>query len=280
MFDRLQEAASDLVARTGRERHDVAVVLGSGLSPYASSLPGGVVVPYAGIPHFPVPTVHGHAGHLVSASVEGVSVLAFAGRTHLYEDRPLDDVVFAVRTAILAGCHTVLLTNASGGCGEGLEAGDLVLITDHLNLASRNPLMGPNDERLGTRFPDLSEAYSRTLRARAMEVAGQVGVPLKQGVYAWFTGPSYETPAEVEMARRLGADLVGMSTVPEVIAARHMGARVLAISLCTNLAAGISPTPLSHAEVKEVADRASDRFARLLDALIPRLGEEQPQPVG
>ncbi len=272
MFDRLQEAAAYIAARTRRERHDVAVVLGSGLSPYASSLPGAFTIPYVDIPHFPVPTVAGHAGHLASASFGGVDVLAFAGRTHLYEDRPIDDIVFAVRCAALAGCRTVLLTNASGGCGEGIEAGDLVMITDHLNLTGRNPLIGPNDERLGTRFPDLTGAYSRELRDLAREAAATVDVQLKEGVYAWFTGPTYETPAEVEMARRLGADLVGMSTVPEVIAARHMGAKVLAISLCTNLAAGISKTPLSHDEVKEAAERARDTFTRLLDAVIPLLG--------
>lgn len=275
MFEQLQEAAAYISARTHRDRHDVAVVLGSGLSPYAASLPGAMIIPYEDIPHFPVPTVTGHAGHLSSASFGGVEVLAYAGRTHLYEDRPLDEIVFGVRCAILAGCHTILLTNASGGCGAGIEAGDLVLISDHLNLTSANPLMGPNDERLGKRFPDLTEAYSKGLRDVAREAAATVDVTLKEGVYAWFTGPTYETPAEVEMARRLGADLVGMSTVPEVIAARHMGARVLGISLCTNLAAGISPVPLSHDEVTEAAEKARDGFTRLLDAIIPQLGTDR-----
>ena len=272
MFEQLTAAADHLAAATGRESHDVALVLGSGLSPYAASLPGSTTIPYQDIPHFPVPTVAGHAGHLASAEFGGVRVLAFAGRTHLYEDPPLSDVVFGVRTAIRAGCRAVILTNAAGGCGDHLAAGDLVLITDHLNLTGRNPLMGPNDERLGTRFPDMSEAYSRELRVTAKDAAREAGVDLKEGVYAWFTGPTYETPAEVQMAKRMGADLVGMSTVPEVIAARHMGARVLGISLCTNLAAGISPVPLSHDEVKEVAAEATDRFTRLLDELIPRLG--------
>lgn len=274
MFDHLSAAADHLASRTGRPRHDVALVLGSGLSPYASSLPGATTIPYQDIPHFPVPTVAGHAGHLASADFGGAKVLAFAGRTHLYEDRPLDEIVFAVRVAVLAGCHTVVLTNAAGGCGDHLSAGDLVLITDHLNLTGRNPLMGPNDDRLGTRFPDMSEAYSKRLRALAREAGVEADVSLKEGVYAWFTGPTYETPAEVRMAKALGADLVGMSTVPEVIAARHMGAHVLGISLCTNLAAGISPVPLSHDEVKEVALESTDRFTRLLDALIPRLGAE------
>lgn len=274
MFEQLTAAADHIAATTGRESHDVALVLGSGLSPYAASLPGATTIAYRDIPHFPVPTVAGHAGHLASAEFAGVRILAFAGRTHLYEDVPLDDIVFAVRTAIRAGCHTVVLTNAAGGCGEHLDAGDLVLITDHLNLTGRNPLMGPNDDRLGTRFPDMSEAYSMRLRHLAKEASVESGVPLDEGVYAWFTGPTYETPAEVQMAKRMGADLVGMSTVPEVIAARHMGAEVLGISLCTNLAAGISPVPLSHDEVKEVAMEATDRFTRLLDALLPRLGDD------
>ncbi|MDH3308433.1 MAG: purine-nucleoside phosphorylase, partial [Acidimicrobiia bacterium] len=195
----------------------------------------------------------------------------FSGRAHLYEGHDLATIVFGVRVAVLAGCDIILLTNAAGGAGDGLEPGDLVAIRDHINLTGRNPLIGPNDDRLGTRFPDMSAAYDPALRARARSVGDQIGVPLKEGVYAWFTGPTYETPAEVEMARRMGADLVGMSTVPETIAARHMGARVLGISLVTNLAAGISPTPLSHDEVKETAAAARNRFTTLLDALLPAL---------
>jgi purine-nucleoside phosphorylase len=181
-------------------------------------------------------------------------------------------VVFAVRTAARAGCRTVVLTNAAGGCGDGMAAGDLVLIRDHLNLTGRNPLVGDNDERLGPRFVDMTDTYTPGLRSLAREIGDDVDVPLAEGVYAWFLGPTYETPAEVEMARRLGADLVGMSTVPEAIAARHMGARILGISLVTNLAAGISPTPLSHEEVAAAAAEASDRFGRLLAALLPRVG--------
>lgn len=265
-------AAAEMVARrSGRESHPLAVVLGSGLGDYAATLPEAIPIPYRDIPGFPVPAVEGHAGTLVSATAAGTPTLVFAGRVHAYEGRPLDEVVFGVRTAVACGAAVVVLTNAAGGVGDGLRPGDLVLIRDHLNLAARNPLVGSNDDRLGPRFPDMSSVYPEELRALAHRVGDEVGVPLREGVYAWFLGPSYETPAEVQMAKRLGADLVGMSTVPEAIAVRHMGARVVGISLVTNLAAGISPTPLSHAEVTETAEAARGRFTRLLDALLPAL---------
>ena len=270
-LERLGAAAGVIAERTGRERHTTALVLGSGLSDYAAGLPGAVEVPYADIPGFPVPKVEGHTGALFSAEMDGHPIMVLAGRVHTYEGWDLADVVFAVRTAVASGCGTIALTNAAGGVGEHLEPGDLVLITDHLNLTARNPLLGTNDSRLGPRFPDMSAVYPDRLRTTAKVVGERVDVPLKEGVYAWFLGPSYETPAEVQMAKRLGADLVGMSTVPEAIAARHMGADVLGISLVTNLAAGISPTPLSHEEVTETAAAARDRFTRLLDALLPEL---------
>jgi purine-nucleoside phosphorylase len=271
-YDAIQTAAEDIRRLTGRAQHRVAAVLGSGLSSYARHLPGAVAVPYADVTGFPVPKVAGHAGTAYSVELSGVPTLILAGRAHFYEGHGLDQVVFAVRAAVAAGARTVLLTNASGGCGDGLEPGDLVLLSDHLNLTGQNPLFGPNDDRLGTRFPDMSGAYDPDLRRIAHDVAGEEDVVLKEGIYAWFTGPTYETPAEVQMAKRLGADLVGMSTVPETIAARHMGARVVAISLVTNLAAGISPVPLSHEEVQETADEARERFTRLVDGLLPRLG--------
>jgi purine-nucleoside phosphorylase len=270
-LERLDAAAGVIAERTGRGRHTTALVLGSGLSDYAAGLPGAVEVPYGDIPGFPVPRVEGHTGALYSAKIDGESVMVLAGRVHAYEGWELEDVVFAVRTAVVSGCATIVLTNAAGGVGENLVPGDLVLITDHLNLTARNPLMGTNDSRLGPRFPDMSAVYPDRLRTTAKVVGERVDVPLKDGVYAWFLGPSYETPAEVQMAKRLGADLVGMSTVPEAIAASHMGADVLGISLVTNLAAGISPTPLSHEEVTETAAAARDRFTRLLDALLPEL---------
>jgi purine-nucleoside phosphorylase len=269
-YEALTSAADHIRATTGRD-HGVAIVLGSGLSGHASALPDAITIPYEEIPGFPVPRVEGHSGTLVSAAYPAGAVLAFAGRVHTYEGWDMSDLVFGVRTAILAGCHTVVLTNAAGGCGDGLEAGDLVLIRDHLNLTGRNPLVGRNDDRLGPRFPDMTDVYTTGLRSIAHEVGDRVGVPLKEGVYAWFLGPSYESPAEVQMAKRLGADLVGMSTVPEAIAVRHMGGRVVGISLVTNLAAGISPVPLSHEEVTETAAAARGRFTALVDALLPAL---------
>jgi purine-nucleoside phosphorylase len=274
-YDDIRAAAAAIGDRTGRPTHDTALVLGSGLSGYAASLPGAVEVPYTEIPGFPVPKVEGHAGSLFSAEIGGAAVLVYAGRVHTYEGWPMDKVVFAVRSAVAAGCRRVILTNASGGVGDGMAAGDLVLISDHLNLTGRNPLEGPNDDRLGVRFPDMSEVYSSDLRATAHRAARRVGIDLTEGVYAWMLGPSYETPSEIQMVKRIGGHLVGMSTVPEAIAARHMGAEVLGISLVTNLAAGISTTPLSHEEVKETADAARERFTALLDTLLADLGRRR-----
>jgi purine-nucleoside phosphorylase len=268
-YEALAVAKAVIGERTGRVEHALAIVLGSGLSGYAATLPGAVEIPYRDIPGFPTPKVEGHTGSLFSVEMAEHPVMILAGRVHTYEGWDLSDVVFAVRTAVLSGCSRIALTNAAGGVGEGLEPGDLVLIRDHINLTGRNPLTGLNDPRLGPRFPDMSEVYPAPIRSRAVAIGERVGVPLKEGVYAWFLGPSYETPAEVQMAKRLGADLVGMSTVPEAIAARHMGAAVLGISLVTNLAAGISKTPLSHEEVTATAEAARERLTRLLDALLP-----------
>lgn len=270
-YEAIQQARTAIAAATGRESHAAAIVLGSGLGGYAATLPDAREVSYDEIPGFPVPKVEGHAGSLVSVDFDGAPVLVLAGRVHTYEGWGLSDVVFAVRTAVASGCRVIGLTNAAGGLGEGMEPGDLVLISDHLNLTGRNPLYGSNDDRLGPRFPDMSTVYGSELRDLARQVGAEVDVALGEGVYAWFLGPSYETPAEVQMAKRMGADLVGMSTVPEAIAARHMGADVIGISLVTNLAAGISPTPLSHDEVTETAAAARERFTRLLDTLLPRL---------
>ena len=271
MFERLRAAATVIAEHTGRPDHRLAVVLGSGLGDYASTLPDSIAVPYAEIPAWPVPTVAGHSGTLYSADVNG-PILVLAGRVHMYEGRPLDEVVFGVRVAITAGAGIIVLTNAAGGVADDLRPGDLVLISDHLNLTGRNPLTGPNDERIGPRFPDLTDVYSPALRDLARTAGRRANVQLGEGVYAWLSGPSYETPAEIRMVRTLGGDLVGMSTVPEAIAARHMGATVLGISLVTNLAAGISPTPLTHEEVQETASMARDRFTKLLDHLLPELG--------
>lgn len=270
-YESLQRAAQVLAERTGTPQHDVALVLGSGLGDYAAARPGALRVPYADIPGFPLPGATAHAGVAVSTEMGGVRVLLLSGRVHYYEGRTMDEVTFAVRTAIIAGCRTVVLTNAAGACGDGIGRGDVVLIRDHLNLAGVSPLRGPNDDRMGPRWPDMSDVYSARLREVGHVAAAEIGVTLREGVYAWFAGPMYETPAEVEMARRLGADLVGMSTVPEATAARHMGAAVLGISLATNLAAGISGAPITPDEVLATAAEAGATLARLLDAVLPRL---------
>lgn len=270
-YHTIMAAAAVIAARSERDRHDAAVVLGSGLSSYARSLPEAVELPYQGIPGFPTPQVTGHAGSLFSARIDGRSLLVFAGRVHSYEGWDMDDVVFGVRTAVATGARRILLTNAAGAVNESFSPGDLVVISDHLNLSGRNPLTGPNDDRLGPRFPDMTEVYTPSLRTRLREILTDRGLPAHEGVYAAFPGPTYETPAEVQMAKRLGADLVGMSTVPEAIAVRHMGAEIAGISLVTNLAAGISPTPLSHEEVTETALRAQTVFADVVDAFLPTL---------
>jgi purine-nucleoside phosphorylase len=270
-YERLVEAAEAIAKATERERHAVCLVLGSGLGEYAATLPGDIEVPYASIPHYPVPRVEGHAGTLHSVEIDGQAVMVLSGRIHAYEGWNMDDVVFGVRCAALSGCSVVLLTNAAGGVGPYLRQGDLVAVRDHINLSGRNPLYGPNDDRLGPRFPDLSDVYSEEIRDEIEAVAQHLGITYKTGVYAWFLGPSYETPAEIDMAERIGADLVGMSTVPEAIALAHMGVRVGCISLVTNLAAGISDHSLSHEEVTETASRSKDKFTKLLDELLPKL---------
>lgn len=270
-YHTIMAAATVVAGRTERKHHDAAVVLGSGLSDYARNLPNALELPYDSIPGFPVPQVAGHGGSVFSVPHGDGAVLFFAGRVHAYEGHPMDDVVFAVRTAAATGVRRVLLTNAAGGVNDDFSPGDLVVISDHLNLAGRNPLTGPNDDRLGPRFPDMTNVYSRDLRTRLEGVYADLGIPYREGVYAWFGGPTYETPAEVQMAKRLGADLVGMSTVPEAIALRHMGVEVAGISLVTNLAAGISTVPLSHEEVTETAATARATFASVVDTLLPHL---------
>jgi purine-nucleoside phosphorylase len=276
-YDDIKKAADKVATLTGGKRHRIAVVLGSGLSDYAAK-DDATGIAYDSIPGFPVPRVEGHSGTVVSVHVGGEPVLLLAGRVHFYEGWSMDEVVFGVRTAVSLGAEVILLTNAAGSVNTTIRPGALVTISDHLNLAGANPLAGDNDERLGPRFPNLSNLYDERLRQVTRVAGGDVDTNVEEGVYAWFSGPSYETPAEVAMARTLGADLVGMSTVPEAIAARHMGARVVAISLVTNLAAGLSDDPPSHEEVQETAAAAAGRFAALLDVLLPRLGEELQDP--
>ncbi len=251
----------------------VGVVLGSGLGALADRLQAAVSIPYEEIPGMPISRVAGHAGRLVVGELDGprgrVPVAAMQGRVHAYEGWTAAEVAFGARVLCGLGARALVLTNAAGAVNPALVAGDLVRITDHLNLAGQNPLVGPNDERLGPRFPDLSAAYDPALGAKLEACAARLGTGLKRGVYACLLGPSYETPAEIRMLRTLGADVVGMSTVPEVIAARHMGVPVCAISLVSNAAAGLSEHPLTHAEVQAIAARESDRFVALLAAFLP-----------
>ena len=235
-------------------------------------------MPYGDIPGFAVSSIKGHAGEMVAGGCHGVDVLAMSGRVHAYEGYPLSQVVLPIRSMIHAGCDAVIITNSAGGINPAFAPGDLALITDHLNLTGRNPLCGDNDDRLGDRFPDMTCAYDPELRATARAMARELDlatadghkITLQEGVYSWMLGPSYETPAEIRMARTLGADLAGMSTVPEVIAARHMRARVLGISCVTNMAAGMQ-NDLSHDEVKETAERVKDPFVRFLQGIVEAL---------
>jgi purine-nucleoside phosphorylase len=250
----------------------VGVVLGSGLGDFADTLAELVKVPYTDLPHMPTSGVAGHQGNLCFGFVAGVPVVCMQGRVHLYEGHPVDRVVQGVRTMARLGVRSVLLTNAAGGLEPTWSAGDLMVITDHLNLTGTSPLIGSNDDTLGSRFPDMSAAYDPQLCAALIEVARDAGVELRQGVYAGLLGPSYETPAEVRMVRALGAQAVGMSTVLEVLALRHMGVRVGALSCITNLAAGISTRRLDHAEVEAMARSRHDAVTALLSGWIARAG--------
>jgi purine-nucleoside phosphorylase len=269
-LERLDEAAAAVRARCGAPA-DVAIVLGSGLGDFADSLADAAVAPYETLPHWPQSRVVGHAGRLVVGSVGGKRVAALSGRVHMYEGHPMATVVFAVRVMARLGIARLILTNAAGGINTDFGQGALMVIDDHINLMAGNPLIGPNDERVGPRFPDMSEVYSRRLRALADDAARAAGVAVRHGVYVAVHGPSYETPAEIRAFRALGADAVGMSTVPEAIAARHMGVEVLGISCITNMAAGVLDQPLVHDEVMETARRVRGSFIALLEGIIGRL---------
>lgn len=249
----------------------VAVVLGSGLGSFADDLAEAVKIPYQEIPHFPHSTAVGHAGRLVVGKLGNVTVAAMQGRVHQYEGYTAKQAAFPMRVFGLLGVKAVILTNAAGGINLSYGQGALVLLTDHINLQGANPLIGPNDDRFGPRFPDMSEAYSKQFREMALEEAGKQGIKLFEGVYAALSGPSYETPAEIRYLGKIGADLVGMSTVPEVIVARHMGVKVMAISCVTNMAAGLSAGTINHQEVLETGERVRGTFLALLGAVIPRI---------
>jgi purine-nucleoside phosphorylase len=269
-FERIEEAAAAVRSRCGA-LPQAAIVLGSGLGDFAGTLREAVEFPYEALPHWPASNVVGHAGRLVVGNVADTRVAALSGRVHVYEGHAMDTVVFATRVMGRLGVKQIILTNAAGGINTAFAAGALMIIDDHINLIGTNPLIGPNDDRFGIRFPDMSEVYSGRLRSLAREAARSRGVDVTHGVYVAVHGPSYETPAEIRYLRAIGADAVGMSTVPEAIAARHMGLEVLGISCITNMAAGVLPQPLVHDEVLETARRVRGAFMALLEATIERL---------
>lgn len=271
LLARLDEAAGRVRGAQGGPPA-VGLVLGSGLGGFADSLADRRAIPYPEIPNFPRPTgVVGHAGELVLGRVGKTAVVVLSGRVHYYEGRPMEEVIFPARMLVRLGVRAVILTNAAGGIRRRFRPGDLMLICDHINLFGTNPLIGENEEALGPRFPDMSAVYDRSLRRLARETARRLRIPLEEGVYLGNPGPSYETPAEIRAFARLGADAVGMSTVPEAIALSHAGVRVLGISTITNMAAGILAKPLVHSEVLEVTQKVGKRFAALLTALVPRV---------
>jgi purine-nucleoside phosphorylase len=254
----------------------VAIVLGSGLNELAKRVQGATAIPYGRVPHFPEPRVAGHAGQVLCGKLAGQDVIVFQGRFHYYEGHDLETVTFPVRVLQELGVPVLILTAATGGIGFNLRPGNLMLLTDHLNLIGANPLRGPNDDRLGARFPDMSKVYSQRLRALALEEGKSIGLELASGIYACLPGPSYETPAEIRMLRTLGADVVGMSTVPEAIVARHAGIEVLAIALVSNAAAGVSGAPITHEEVLEAGRAAGPALAQLIERVVARISSAKP----
>jgi len=269
-FTRADFAAKFIQKKT-KLRPKIALVLGSGLGGFADEFGDAVRIPYGKIPHFPQSTAIGHAGQLVLGRVEGVEVVGMQGRVHLYEGYSAKEVTFPVRVFSRMGVKAVILTNAAGGIRKDFTQGRLVVISDHINLQAVSPLIGSNDEGFGPRFPDMTAAYDKTFRELTLGEGRRLGIDFEEGVYAALPGPSYETPAEIRFLRTIGADLVGMSTVPEVIAARHSGIRVLGISCVTNAAAGVLDRPLDHKEVLETADRIKGQFIGLLHAVIPSI---------
>lgn len=270
LYERAEHAARTIRARMTAEPR-IAIVLGSGLGGFADDFEDAVRIPYNEIPGFPRSTVEGHTGRLVGGKVDNVPVLAMQGRVHYYEGYSLEEVTFPIRTFKLLGIKTLVLTNAAGGINVQFTQGALMVISDHVNLMGDNPLRGPNDERFGPRFPDMSAVYSPALQELAIEEAKAIGVEVRRGIYGGLSGPSYETPAEIHLLRNLGADAVGMSTVPEAIVARHMDLEVLGISCITNMAAGISDAPIDHAEVMATGDRVRVTFTELLRRVVGRI---------
>jgi len=271
-FERAGRAAEFIFSKTAL-RPKIALVLGSGLGAFADEFSSATKIPYVKIPHFPQSTAIGHAGKLVIGKVGAIPVAGMQGRVHLYEGYSVKEVAFPIRVFARMGVKAVILTNAAGGIKREFVQGRLVAISDHINLQGVNPLSGPNEERFGARFPDMTSAYDRKFREMTLGEGKRMGIGMDEGVYAALAGPNYETPAEIRYLREIGADLVGMSTVPEVIAARHSGIRVLGISCVTNAAAGILDQPLRHEEVLDTAERVKGQFIGLLKAIIPRIAE-------
>jgi purine-nucleoside phosphorylase len=269
-YDNVKEAA-DVIRSKVRDVPEIAIVLGSGLGDFAGTLGDAVSMPYGDLPHWPQSKVIGHEGRLVVGKVRGRTIAALSGRCHLYEGHDLGTVTFGVRALGLLGVGTLMLTNAAGGVNTSFSQGALMVIDDHINLTGANPLVGPNDDRFGPRFPDMSQVYSSRLRHAADEAGTHINLALPHGVYVALLGPSYETPAEIRYLRTIGADAVGMSTVPEAIAARHMGMNVLGISCITNMAAGVLPEPLDHNEVMATARRVRGQFIALLEEIVGRI---------
>ena len=272
-FEKASRAAKFIQSKT-KLRPKVGLVLGSGLGAFADELSSATKIPYGKIPGFPRSTVEGHAGRLVIGKLGNVSVAAMQGRVHLYEGYSAKDVVFPMRVLGRLGIRAAILTNAAGAINVAYSQGALVVIRDHINLQGTNPLIGPNDERFGVRFPDMSQAYAKAYREIAQREAKRLGMAIYEGVYAALAGPSFETPAEIRYLKTIGADLVGMSTVPEVIVARQMGIRVLGISCVTNMAAGILDQPLTHEELMETGERVKGEFVALLRAVIPSIASQ------
>lgn len=270
MLQKIQEAKSFLAEKLGFEP-EVGLILGSGLGVLADEIANPVKIKYEDIPHFPVSTVEGHAGQFVAGDLEGRKVIAMQGRFHYYEGYTMQEVTFPVRVMVALGMKNMLVTNAAGGANESYIPGDLMIITDHINFTGTNPLIGKNFEELGPRFPDCSEIYDKAINKEIDEIAKDLGIRLQKGVYQMNPGPTYETPAEVRMARILGADAVGMSTVPEAVVARHAGIKVTGISCITNMAAGILDQPLHHGEVVETANMVKKTFIQLVRSIVPVL---------
>lgn len=265
--DKITLAAEYILSQVSL-RPEIGLVLGSGLGDFAGTLEDAVRLPFCDIPNFPVATAPGHAGALVFGRKRGKTVVALQGRIHYYEGLPQREITLPIRVLAAIGVKSLILTNACGGVNTGFVPGDLMLISDHINFSGQNPLIGPNMDTFGPRFPDMSDLYTASLRAAIRQKADELGIPLREGVYAMYSGPNYETPAEIRMFRTLGADAVGMSTVPEALVAGHCGMQVVGISCITNMAAGILPVKLTHQEVIETAAKVHDRFQRLLEGVL------------